>query len=122
MGKLNKWPAWVRIYARKERKKLISQISGAFLGVLILVIIEYFLEGVGISEFLDKDNIYRYVTILMVFVFHVMMIHSANNWVERNSSFEHEDQYLTKWYSYLVGLFFMILLVVINHFILKELL
>ena len=116
MSKFEKWPFWVRIYARKERKNLLTQILGAVFGVLVVIIIDYLLYGEDLPVFLEEINLFRYFTILFVLVFHVLMIHSANNWIAKNSSPEHEDQFLSKWFSFLIGILIIVLFVLTAHY------
>lgn len=117
MDKTDKWPIWVRIYAKKEKKKLVSQMAEVLLGFLLLVLIEYLLAGRNLSSILKAEQIFRYFTILVTLTVHMILINSSHNWVIRNSSFNYENRSLNKWYSYLIFVFIIVLFGLIGNII-----
>ena len=119
MNKLEKFPLWVRVYARKKRKSILEQLFGVLVGLIAILVLDYLLNGQEVSVIYNEDNIFKYFTVLFVLVFHVLMVNSANNWVSKNSSLKDQYQFLPKWISYLIGFVIIILFVLIKIYLLE---
>ena len=115
MNNIVKYPLWVRVYARKEQKKVLTQLAGAVTGVVVVMGLEYLLNDTDMSSILSQDQIIKYSTILFVFVYHIFMVQAATKWVNNNTAGMAKDQYLSKWYSYSLALVILIAMVFLKN-------
>lgn len=119
MNNIVKYPLWVRVYARKEQKNILSQLAGAVAGVLGVIGLEYLLNDRDMSSILIQDQIIKYSTILFVFVYHIFMVQAATKWVNSNTTGVSKDRYLSKWYSYSIALFILIAVVLLKNLLMS---
>jgi uncharacterized membrane protein YidH (DUF202 family) len=118
MDNKEKFPLWVRIYARKKKKNLVEQLLAVLFGIIALIVLDYFLNSQEIAAVFNADNIIKYAIIFFVLVFHVLMVHAANNWVATNSSLKFQYQFLPKLISYVVAFLILVSFTLIKVYLL----